>query len=231
VARIAPIAASSRSRRGRTAAKAAQVASCQISAATSVRVRMLLDLSRLPAWPIVECMRVGLSASSLSEVIVRARQLLVLLMLGIAASAAGWGGGGVMAKSVSPCRSDVQDVVLPRWAWDGFSYPRPRLPHVIGAAGSVIAIIWGFPLLSPPSRHYNNKILWVSRVTTDPGSNLRIAAQRMLGSRSLGAPVARVATGGPGPSIVNLPASGCWRLTVRWSGRLDRLDLEYHASA
>jgi hypothetical protein len=193
---------------------------------------MRLGLSRFSAWRMVEFVRVGFRSSRLSEVIARARQLLVLFTFGFAASAvAGCGGGGLIAKSITPCRSDVQDVVLPRWAWDGFSHPRPRLPHVIGAAGNIVAIIWGFPLLSPPSRHYNNKILWVSRVTTDPGSNLRIAAERMIGSRSFGAPVARLVTGGPGPSIANLPASGCWRFTVRWSGRLDRLDLEYHTNA
>jgi hypothetical protein len=36
--------------------------------------------------------------------------------------------------------------------------------------------------------------------------------------------------GGPGPSIVNLPSPGCWKLTLRWSGRVDTLDLEYAAN-
>jgi hypothetical protein len=39
--------------------------------------------------------------------------------------------------------------------------------------------------------------------------------------------VSRTVLGGPGPSIINLPASGCWRLTLRWSGRVDSLDLDY----
>jgi hypothetical protein len=33
--------------------------------------------------------------------------------------------------------------------------------------------------------------------------------------------------GGPGPSIVDLPSPGCWALTLRWSGHVDHLDLEY----
>jgi hypothetical protein len=33
--------------------------------------------------------------------------------------------------------------------------------------------------------------------------------------------------GGPGPSGINLPAPGCWRLALRWSGRTDELDLQY----
>ena len=40
----------------------------------------------------------------------------------------------------------------------------------------------------------------------------------------------RTVAGGPGPSIINLPASGCWRLTLRWSGRADSLDLAYAAN-
>src|SRR6478609_4140026 len=90
---------------------------------------------------------------------------------------------------------------------------------------------WVFPLLSPPPRTHNNKILWVSRVTLRPGSDLRIAAQRMHGTHPLGTSVSRTVTGGPGPSIIDLPASGCWRLTLRWSGRVDSLDLDYAANA
>ena len=104
------------------------------------------------------------------------------------------------------------------------------MPYELGNAGNIAAIVWGFPLLSPPPRSHNNKILWVSRVMPQPGSNLRIAAQRMQGTHPLGTPVSRTVMGGPGPSIINLPASGCWRLTLRWSGRVDSLDLDYAAN-
>jgi hypothetical protein len=49
----------------------------------------------------------------------------------------------------------------------------------------------------------------------------------MNGSTLVGAPVTRKVFGGPGPSIINLPSAGCWRLTLRWSGRSDSLDLQY----
>jgi hypothetical protein len=55
----------------------------------------------------------------------------------------------------------------------------------------------------------------------------------MQGSELLGKPVMRQVTGGPGPSIVDLPAAGCWRLTLTWRqdpGRRqvrDTLDLAY----
>jgi hypothetical protein len=143
---------------------------------------------------------------------------------------AGCGGTAPAPSRVSACASQVKARVLPHWARGGFSDPNPRMPYELGRAGDIAAIVWGFPLLSPPPRTHNNKILWVSRVTLQPGSDLRIAAQRMHGTHPLGTPVSRTVTGGPGPSIIDLPASGCWRLTLRWSGRVDSLDLDYVAN-
>ena len=143
---------------------------------------------------------------------------------------AGCGGSGPSPSRVSACASQVKVGVLPMWARTGFSDPKPRMPYELGRAGDIAALVWGFPLLSPPPRTHNNKILWVSRVATHPGSNLRIAAQRMQGARPVGTPVFRSVMGGPGPSIINLPNSGCWRLTLRWSGRVDSLDLNYAAN-
>jgi hypothetical protein len=40
-------------------------------------------------------------------------------------------------------------------------------------------------------------------------------------------PVRRTVAGGPGPSIVDLPAAGCWRLALTWSGHTDTMDLVY----
>lgn len=143
---------------------------------------------------------------------------------------AGCGSSGPAPSRVAACASQVKSGVLPPWARTGFSDPRPRMPYEVGRAGDIAAIVWVFPLLSPPPRTHNNKILWVSRVTLQPGSDLRIAAQRMHGTHPLGTPVSRTVTGGPGPSIIDLPASGCWRLTLRWSGRMDSLDLDYVAN-
>ncbi len=133
---------------------------------------------------------------------------------------------GVLATAPA-CHSDVNKGVLPIWARTGFSDPRPKLPHVIGERHEIAALIFGYPLLAPPGKTRGNKILWVSRRAVKPLSDLRITAQRMRGRQRIGRHVVRVVRGGPGPSIVNLPAAGCWRLTLRWSGRTDRLDLEY----
>ena len=142
----------------------------------------------------------------------------------------GCGSSGPAPSRVSACASQVKSGLLPQWARTGFSDPKPRMPYELGRSGAIAALVFGFPLLSPAARTHNNKILWVSRVTTQPGSDLRIAAQRMHGTHPLGTPVSRTVMGGPGPSIINLPSSGCWRLTLRWSGRVDSLDLDYVAN-
>jgi hypothetical protein len=65
-----------------------------------------------------------------------------------------------------------------------------------------------------------NKVLWVSRIpqTTD----LTIEAHPVGSTEdvSLGAiPL--------GPSIVDVPHTGCWRLTLRRSGKVDTVDIRY----
>jgi hypothetical protein len=127
----------------------------------------------------------------------------------------------------SPCVSDIHVRVVPAWARTGFSDPEPTMPLALGASNRIVAIVFGYPLLSPPGKTRSNKILWVSRADVKPLSDLRIRAQRMAGARPIGPVVSRTVVGGPGPSIVDLPAAGCWRLSLRWSGRTDTLDLAY----
>jgi hypothetical protein len=145
----------------------------------------------------------------------------------IAAGAVAVAPSGAASSPAPACHSVVHKGVLPTWARTGFSDPRPRLPHVIGRSGEIAALIFGYPLRSPPGKDRANKILWVSRREVKPLSDLRIRAQRMEGRRRVGRPVTRVVVGGPGPSGIDLPAPGCWRLTLRWSGRSDALDLRY----
>jgi hypothetical protein len=127
-----------------------------------------------------------------------------------------------------PCHAVVDRGVLPAWARTGFSDPRPRMPHTVGRHRLLAAIIFGDPLRSPPPPHYNNKILWVSRPAWTPQvRNLRLRAQRMRGTRRLGRPVTRIVPGAPGPSIIDLPAAGCWRINASWGPHRDQLDLYY----
>jgi hypothetical protein len=132
-----------------------------------------------------------------------------------------------VALALAPCHSPVEKGVLPTWARTGFSDPRPRMPHVIGRSDEIAAVLFGYPLASPERKDRGNKILWVSRRPTQRPSDLRIHAQRMRGRHRVGRPVVRVVPGGPGPSGINLPSPGCWRLTLQWSGRTDHLDLRY----
>jgi hypothetical protein len=134
---------------------------------------------------------------------------------------------GAASKPATPCRALVSHGVIPTWARAGFSDAQPRSAQVLGRAGRIDAILFANPLLSPPSTHVNNKILWVSRLPVGDRATLWIAAQRMVGARRVGRPVGRVVAGGPGPSIIDLPAPGCWRLSLRWSGHSDSLDLGY----
>jgi hypothetical protein len=150
-----------------------------------------------------------------------------LVAVAAAAIAAPAGSSSRAGSSVPACHSAVHHGVLPTWARTGFSDPRPRLPHVIGRSDEIAALVFGYPLRSPPGKDRANKILWVSRRAVRPLSDLRIRAQRMEGRRRVGRPVIRVVVGGPGPSGIDLPAAGCWRLTLRWSGRSDQLDLRY----
>jgi hypothetical protein len=131
------------------------------------------------------------------------------------------------AASTTRCHSAVHHGVLPTWARTGFSDPRPRMPHVLGRSGEIAAVIFGYPLLAPPAESRANKILWVSRRPIKPPDKLRIRAQRMRGDKPVGKHVVRVIVGGPGPSYLNLPTQGCWRLSLRWSGRSDELDLDF----
>jgi hypothetical protein len=158
------------------------------------------------------------------------RRMAVLIAASVAAAAAAPAASSTVpgASSTAPaCHSAVHHGVLPTWARTGFSDLRPRLAHVIGRSGEIAALVFGYPLRSPPLKDRGNKILWVSRRAVKPLSDLRIRAQRMEGRRRVGRPVTRVVVGGPGPSGINLPAPGCWRLTLRWSGRTDELDLRY----
>jgi hypothetical protein len=151
-----------------------------------------------------------------------------LVALGLGSAA----GARISASSNgAACHAAVITGVLPTWARTGFSDPRPRMPYVVGRGGKIAGILFGNPLRAPaPSTGRANKILWVARIPPRSQSDLRISAQRMIGSGSVGAPVGRRVSSGPGPSIIDVPAPGCWRLTLRWSGRIDTLDLQYVAT-
>lgn len=114
---------------------------------------------------------------------------------------------------------------LPVWARSGFSPAAQAMPHVMGAAGSIVAILWADrdALHSPALQDRNNKILWVSKVPPTAPNPLVITATLANATH----PVTVSVPGGPGPSIINLPAPGCWTFHLTWSGHTDELKLRY----
>jgi hypothetical protein len=91
--------------------------------------------------------------------------------------------------------------------------------------GDIIAILWTDhnPLHAPPLPNVSNKILWVSRVNQGAFTPLRIQATLDGANQT----VTRQVAGGPGPSIIDLPAAGCWSVNLSWSGHHDHLTLRY----
>ena len=120
------------------------------------------------------------------------------------------------------CGSPVDTGPLPEWARAGFSGDS-SMPHVMGDRGDIVAAIFGYPLAVTRPEGSNNKILWVARVSGALG-DLVIDA-KLDGSD---ASATRSVTGGPGPSIIDLPRSGCWHLTLSWPDHTDTMDLVYH---
>jgi hypothetical protein len=117
----------------------------------------------------------------------------------------------------APCTIDRG--VLPKWARTGFSDPEPKMPHVLGQGGDIAAILFGDPLSSPPDPDRGNKVLWVPRET--PLTYTRLAITARQGDRTVKRNVDL------GPSLVDLPAAGCWQLSLAWKGHEDSLALAY----
>jgi hypothetical protein len=107
------------------------------------------------------------------------------------------------------------------------------MPHVLGAHGDIVAVLWAShdPLVVPAPAGRTNKILWVSKLPATGGSNLEITARRLIGGTAVGSVQQRTVTGGPGPSIIDMPTAGCWQFTLRWSGHTDTVDLSYAAGS
>jgi hypothetical protein len=121
-------------------------------------------------------------------------------------------------ESATSCGT-IERGVLPEWARTGFSEPEPRMPHVLGENGRIVAILFEEPLIAEREQ----KILWVAREPLNEPSDLNITAER---DETV---VTRKVAGGPGPSGIELPGAGCWTFDLRWAGQSDRLRLAYRS--
>jgi hypothetical protein len=129
-----------------------------------------------------------------------------------------------------PCDAALTTGPLPEWARDGFTPPDQSVPQVRGARGEILGVVFGDPLRAPSVAGHGNKILWLTSPTTRTASPhttedpaLKIHAT-LNGSQMV---ADRVVAGGPGPSLVDMPAPGCWTFTLTWSGRVDQLAVPY----
>jgi hypothetical protein len=124
---------------------------------------------------------------------------------------------------------------LPIWARAGFSGDGNGVPYALSASGGVAAIVFGNPLTAPPAADHNNKILWVVRAgvpvqvpsaagTVGPPSQDLVITGHLEGTDV----TTTVDTGAaPGPSIVDMPAAGCWHLELSWGGQTDSINLAW----
>jgi len=121
------------------------------------------------------------------------------------------------------CNAAVTRIALPTWARTGFSGDGTGAPHVLSERGDLVAVLFEYPPVASADPQLGSKILWVSRLPQEPMQPLRIQADLDGTTTS----VKREIPGGPGPSSVQLPLAGCWRLALSWSGHEDRMTLQF----
>lgn len=144
----------------------------------------------------------------------------VLTVVGIVLSTALSQPGGPMVAdpAASSTCAPLQTGAPPVWAREGFtknSYP----PFATSSSGGVVAIVFGDPLSAPPATDHTNKILWVVQGAT---GDIMLTG-RLEGSDRV---VTRVIPAGP--SIVDMPAVGCWHLDLRIGDRQDSIRLRWN---
>jgi hypothetical protein len=153
----------------------------------------------------------------------------VLVVVAVACSA----GGSSQAlppgaKSVTGgCGSTALDRGA-RPAWTVASGGPADLIQARGHDGQVAAFIFAYPLRAGHPENPASKILWVVRQPRD-GSDLLLSGH-LLSRATPTVELRRTADSGPGeiyPSIVDVPASGCWTFTLKWHGHSDTIELPY----
>jgi hypothetical protein len=164
----------------------------------------------------------------------RARRRRILSVAGVTAAACAAAVVGVtvirqeqttaQVATAPACDGRPRTAVLPEWARDGFTDPEPVIPFVRSRSGDVVAILFGQQLWSPPRQDVSNKVLWVWRAVPGGATGDVTMTARLAGTDRV------VTTGLPrpeGPSTVDLPTAGCWRITLNSPRGTDTIDLDY----
>lgn len=126
----------------------------------------------------------------------------------------------VTPPAASSC-GPVRNGSLPVWARAGFTPPDQTVPHVLSAGGRIVAILF-VELRVHPAAGTNNKILWAAR--DGRGTGPLVIRASLAG---IGPGVTRTVSGGPGPSIIDLPGAGCWHLDLTWGTNHDTIEIPY----
>ncbi len=113
---------------------------------------------------------------------------------------------------------------LPEWARGGFSDDGSGTPHVLGASGDLIGVLFRFPPTYSTDPTKQTKILWIARPQEQIGpepavTGLHLSAH-LTGTSTR---IERLIDDGPGPSGVNFPDRGCWVVQARWATYADTL--------
>lgn len=167
---------------------------------------------------------IALTASSVVTVVA------VVLVVGAAVLGAGRtdevaGPPADTHAAVSACAA-VDTGPLPSWALSGFSDPTTTPPFARSASGDLVAIVFADPLQSPPSTDgAQSKVLWVTRMPAQATDLLSITAPLENSDRLTEIDLDQP----PGPSVVDLPAPGCWLMQLRWGTHTDTIALRYQA--
>jgi hypothetical protein len=114
---------------------------------------------------------------------------------------------------------------IPGW---GASAGVPNLPTVMAHEGNLVGAVFGYPLVAPARETgAQNKVLWIVREPRD-GSDLVLTLRPAGGGDAV--TVSEPAGSSPGeiyPSIVDVPAPGCWHVVAEWNGHRATLELSY----
>ena len=115
-------------------------------------------------------------------------------------------------------------------SWTSSAGSLDGIPYVLSNQDNVAGFLFGPSLRAGHPTNPTNKILWVVREPRN-GQPLHVTAASNL-SRAAIVTYDFPANSSPGeiyPSIVDVPAPGCWRLTLTWSGHQAQLSLRYTA--
>jgi hypothetical protein len=103
----------------------------------------------------------------------------------------------------------------------------PNVPYALAHPGIAAGFLFGYPLRVVPPGTNSNKILWV--VGTTRTGDLTIDGHP-LGASTPTVRYTQPPNSGPGeiyPSGVEVPVAGCWQFTLRWSGQVAEIELDY----